>query len=406
MTPFADAPSWSRAVIKVGSQLVAPDGRGCSTAHLLGIAQFVHRSRRQGRDVVIVSSGAVAAGLAAVPNAPDPGHLTIAQKQAFAAIGQSRLMQHWSRLFDVPCAQVLLTYDDVQRRARYVNAQNTLDELLSMGVLPIVNENDTVATEELKVGDNDNLAAYVSVLTGADLLIICSDVDGFYDADPRTVSDARLLPVVEQIDAEIFAMAGDAPRGVSTGGMRTKVEAADKATSRGIDTVLVNGTKSDALDALSNGTVRGTLFRRSDAPLSARKHWMLHALPASGTVTVDAGAAAALQERGASLLPSGITGVDGDFAQGDAVEIVADLETHSDDEPSDSRSDARENEPKARIGEPKIRVIGKGITQHGASDLRRIRGRQSHELADVLGDATAADVVIHRDDLVLRGGGS
>jgi glutamate 5-kinase len=389
MTSFAEAPSWSRAVIKVGSQLVAPGGRGCSTAHLLGIAQFVHRSREQGRDVVIVSSGAVAAGLAAVPSAPDPGHLTIAQKQAFAAIGQSRLMQHWSRLFDVTCAQVLLTYDDVQRRSRYVNAQNTLNELLMMGVLPIVNENDTVATEELKVGDNDNLAAYVAVLTGADVLIICSDVDGLYDADPRTVPGAQLRPVVDQIDAEIFAMAGDAPRGVSTGGMRTKVEAADKATSRGIDTVLLNGTKSEALNALLSGTVRGTLFRKSDAPLSARKHWMLHALPASGTVTVDAGAAAALQERGASLLPSGITHVDGDFAQGDAVQIVVEPSGEREDDQSDSAG--------------RVPVIGKGITQYGASDLRRIRGRQSHELADVLGDATAADVVIHRDDLVLRG---
>jgi glutamate 5-kinase len=396
MTTFAEAPGWSRAVIKVGSHLVAPDRRGCSTAHLLGIAQFVHRSREQGRDVVIVSSGAVAAGLAAVPNAPDPGHLTIAQKQAFAAIGQSRLMQHWSRLFDVPCAQVLLTYDDVQRRSRYVNAQNTLNELLSMGVLPIVNENDTVATEELKVGDNDNLAAYVAVLAGADLLIICSDVDGLYDADPRTTPNAQFLPVVDQIDARVFAMAGGAPRGVSTGGMRTKVEAADKATSRGIDTVLVNGTKPEALGALLSGTVRGTLFRKSDAPLSARKHWMLHAVPASGTVTVDAGAAAALQERGASLLPSGITRVDGDFAQGDAVEIIRDPGESGDTERSDSGHVAHE-------GEPQVRIIGKGITQYGASDLRRIRGRQSHELPDVLGDTTAADVVIHRDDLVLRG---
>lgn len=386
---FADAPDWSRAVVKVGSQLVAPAGRGCSTAHLLGIAQFVNRSRRQGRDVVIVSSGAVAAGLATRPGAAGPGHLTIAQKQAYAAIGQSRLMQHWSRLFDVPCAQVLLTYDDVQRRARYVNAQNTLDELLAMGVLPIVNENDTVATEELKVGDNDNLAAYVSVLVGADLLIICSDVDGLYDADPRTTPDARLLPVVDRIDASIFAVAGDAPKGVSTGGMRTKVEAADKATSRGIDTVLVNGTTPDALDALSEGTVRGTLFRKSDAPLSARKHWMLHALPSSGTVTVDAGAVAALRGRGASLLPSGITDVDGDFAQGDAVDIV-----HRDGSSADTTS--------ADTTSAGTRRIGKGITQYGASDLRRIRGRQSHELPDLLGDATAADVVIHRDDLVLQ----
>lgn len=372
---FADTPDWSRAVIKVGSQLVAPDGRGCRTAHLLGIAQFIHRSRQDGREVVLVSSGAVAAGLATDPDAPAADRLSIPQKQAYAAIGQSRLMRHWSRLFDVSCAQVLLTYDDVQRRTRYVNAQNTLSTLLDMGVLPIINENDTVATEELKVGDNDNLAAYVAVLTDADLLIICSDVDGLYDADPRTHDDATLMPVVETVDEEILAMAGDAPRGVSTGGMRTKVEAAEKATSRGVNTVLVNGTTPDALRALADGTVRGTLFRRSDTPLSARKHWMLHALPSAGTVEVDAGAAAALREQGASLLPSGITKVTGTFARGDAVDVVAGGER-----------------------------IAKGMTQYGSDDLRRIRGRQSHELPDLLDDgASATDYVIHRDDLVLRG---
>jgi len=371
---FAPAPSWSRAVIKVGSQLVAPDGRGCSTAHLLGIAQFIQRHRRGGQDVILVSSGAVAAGLSTNPTAPTADQLSIPQKQAYAAIGQSRLMQHWSRLFDVPCAQMLLTYDDLQRRNRYVNAQNTVSELLEMGVLPVVNENDTVATEELRVGDNDNLAAYVAVLADADLLIICSDVDGLYDADPRVHNDASLVPVVETIDREILAMAGAARSGISTGGMRTKLQAAEKATQRGVNTVLLNGRTTDPLDALSEGTVRGTLFKRSTSPLPARKHWMLHALPSAGRVVIDAGAAQALTERGASLLPSGIVDVTGRFARGDAVDIVADG-----------------------------KAIAKGVTQYGTDDLRRIRGAQSYEVPDILeADANPTDYVIHRDDLVLR----
>ena len=371
-------PTWSRAVVKVGSQIVAPDGRGCSTTHLLAIARFVMESRRAGKEVVIVSSGAVAAGLAAQNRPANAARLTIPEKQALAAIGQSRLMQHWSRLFDDPCAQMLLTYDDLQRRTRYVNAKNTLGTLLEMGALPIVNENDTVATEELQVGDNDNLAAYVAVLSEVDLLVICSDVDGLYDADPRTHPDASLIPVVTAIDEDVYAMAGGASRGVSTGGMRTKVEAADKATARGVDTVLINGTRPAALDALRHGTVDGTLFRRAANPLPARKHWMMHALPAAGRIVVDDGAARALREQGASLLPAGIVSVDGSFARGDAVEVVA------------------------RSGDA-TQTLAKGITQYGSADLRRIRGLQSHELSDALdADAGLTDYVIHRNDMVVQ----
>jgi glutamate 5-kinase len=367
-------PDWRRAVVKVGSALVAPDERGCSTTHLLPIARFILESRRQGKEVILVSSGAVAAGLADQGPAGSGAGLSIPERQALAAIGQPLLMAHWRRLFDAPCAQVLLTYDDLQRRSRFVNAKNTIDELLERGALPIVNENDTVAVEELKVGDNDNLAAYVAVLAGADLLVICSDVDGLYTADPHDDPQAEHLPVVERITDEVRAMVGGAHRDVATGGMRTKLEAAEKATDRGIDTVLVNGEKADHLDALRRGEMPGTLFRRAEEPLSARKHWMLHALPAAGRVAVDAGAARALRQEGASLLPSGIVSVDGDFARGEAVEVVENGE-----------------------GRP----LGKGIVQYGAADLERIRGRQSHAIAKVLGDAPA-DYAIHRDDLVVR----
>jgi len=368
-------PDWDRAVVKVGSALIAPDNRGCSTTHLLPIARFIIESRRQGKEVILVSSGAVAAGLAEQNRDASTG-LSIPERQALAAIGQPLLMAHWRRLFDVPCAQVLLTYDDLQRRSRFVNAKNTIQELLDRDTLPIVNENDTVATEELQVGDNDNLAAYVSVLAEADLLVICSDVDGLYDADPRRHPDAERLPVVDRITDEIYDMVGGANRAVARGGMRTKVEAAEKATDRGIDTVLVNGTKGDHLDALGRGEMPGTLFRRAEQPLSARKHWMLHALPTAGRIVVDEGAAQALRSSGASLLPSGVISVEGSFAQGDAVEVMV----------------ATDDGPTPRIA--------KGITQYGTDALRRIQGRQTHALEEILGDVPA-DHVIHRDDLVL-----
>jgi glutamate 5-kinase len=373
--PAPALPDWDRAVVKVGSALVAPDDRGCSTTHLLPIARFVIESRRQGKEVILVSSGAVAAGLAEQDRDGPGTGLSIPERQALAAIGQPQLMAHWRRLFDVPCAQVLLTYDDLQRRARFVNAKNTIQELLDRGTLPIVNENDTVAVEELKVGDNDNLAAYVAVLAEADLLVICSDVDGLYTADPHDDPGAERLPVVDEITDEIYEMVSGAHRAVATGGMQTKVEAAEKATDRGIDTVLVNGTNGDHLDALGRGEMPGTLFRRVERPLSARKHWMLHALSTAGRVVIDAGAAEALRGQGASLLPSGVVRVEGDFARGDAVEVVAD-------------------------GEDDSAPIAKGIAQYGADDLDRIRGRQSHALTEIL-DEAPADYVIHRDDLVL-----
>lgn len=377
-TPATPLPNWKRAVIKVGSALIAPDGRGCSTTHALAIARFIIESHAQGREVILVSSGAVAAGLATQPEKQATMSRTIPEKQALAAIGQSLLMAHWNRLFDVPCAQILLTYDDLYHRTRFNNARNTIAELLAMGTLPIVNENDTVAVDELKVGDNDNLAAHVAVLAEADLLIICSDIDGLYDADPRANPDARFIPVIERVDEQVFAMAGGANHPTATGGMRTKLQAAEKATARGIHTVILNGTKGSTLEALHEGTLHGTLFRATEAPLDARKHWMLHAVPSAGRIFVDAGAASALRQRGASLLPSGIVGVDGGFARGDAVEVA--VEDHG-----------------------RAEVIGKGITQYGARDLGQLCGRQSHEIEAVLG-YTHTPHVIRRDDLVLIDG--
>ncbi len=359
---------WSRAVVKVGSALVAPDGAP-SDRHLGAIARFVVESRTAGREVVVVSSGAVAAGLAAVGGRRPR---TIPEKQALAAIGQPRLMGHWGRLLDAPAAQVLLTHDDLVHRDRFLNARTTLAELLARGVVPVVNENDTVAVDELKVGDNDNLAAHVAVLAEADLLVILTDVDGLFDADPRTTASARLVPAVDRVDARVHAMAGGAGTDAGTGGMRTKLQAAEKATSRGIDTLLVNGTDAGRLAALAEGQLHGTLFRALAPPLPAKKHWLLHATPVAGRVVVDAGAAEAVCRRGASLLASGVVAVAGDFGRGEPVEVA--------DEAG--------------------RVLARGIARYAAHELARVRGRQSGELEAVLGYA-GPSAVVHRDDLAL-----
>ena len=363
-------PLWKRAVIKVGSNLIAPEGQRLSMRHLLPIARFISEARAQGRDVVLVSSGAVAAGRALL------GHfetLGIPAKQALAALGQPLMFDAWSRLFDAPCAQVLLAYDDLQNRRRFVNAKNTLRELLRLGVLPIVNENDSVAVDELRVGDNDNLAAHVAVLVDADILIILSDIDGLFDADPRQSPNAHLISHVETLDAAVFAFAGGSGSTVGTGGMRTKLEAASKASARGIATVIANGRRAEVLEQLGRGECPGTLFKPAGSQVSAKDHWMRHALASQGRVSVDAGAATALRERGASLLPAGLRDVQGQFRAGDAIEV-------------------------ALIDEPQ--AFAKGIAQYDAAELRRIAGHSSAAFAALLG-YEGPETVIHRDDLVL-----
>jgi glutamate 5-kinase len=367
--------SWKRAVIKVGSALITDGGRGCSTKHLLPLAGFIIESRNQKKEIIVVSSGAVASGLSTQAKLIGKKQRTIPEKQALAAIGQPLLMANWNRFFDFPCAQLLLTYDDIHSRKRFVNAKNTLMKLLEMGTLPIVNENDTVAVDELKVGDNDNLAAHVAVLAEADLLIICSDIDGLYDADPRHSTEAKLITLVEKIDSKIQNLAKGSQNPLATGGMKTKIAAAEKATSRGIDTIIINGTVHENFNRLAKGQVYGTLFRRIKNPIAGKKHWMLHGLPNAGCVIVDHGAANALCHKGASLLPSGILDVQGNFAQGDAVLVI---------------TQEKENSIE----------IAKGITQYGSRDLNKIKGCKSKEISSLLGFFISEEV-IHRDDLVI-----
>lgn len=360
--------SWQRAVIKVGSALIAPDGDRCSGKYLLAIAQFITASREQGKDVILVSSGSVAAGRQQLSVKHRP---SIAEKQAMAAIGQTQMMANWARFFDFPCAQLLLTYDDLHDRTRYVNIKNTLRELLNNEALPIINENDTVAVNELKVGDNDNLAAYAALVAGADTLIICSDIDGLYDADPRKKKNASLISEVHSITPEIHALAGGAGTSVGTGGMQTKIQAAEKCAQSGIQTLIVNGSKSKAFEHLLDGKVAGTVFRPESTQQGARHKWLRHTLKSTGRIQVDEGASRALMQRGASLLPSGIQSIEGRFNSGDAVEVFY-----------------------------QDQAIAKGLALYSSADLQQIKGQHSESIEPILGYSLGHEV-IHRDDLVL-----
>jgi len=373
--PFAEQtlPTWKRAVLKVGSSLLANEGEGLSPRHALNLAQFVSSSLLAGREVVIVSSGAVAAGRGLLHRKPAAG-VAMAERQALAALGQAQLIGLWQRFFERPVAQVLLTHDDLRNRRRYLNARATLQELLALGALPVINENDTVSVDELKLGDNDNLAAVVAALIDADALFIATDIDGFYSANPRTHADARPILDVEALTPAFFAMAGGAGSGVGTGGMHTKLEAAAKAAAAGIETFLFNGTRAETLSALAAGYLRGTRFRPAQNRLAARKYWLRNVPVETGAILVDAGAAGAVRERGASLLPGGVVGAEGDFRRGDMVEV--------------------------RLREGGDDCIARGVSQYSAIDIRRIARRHSREIEVILGYSYGENVV-HRDDLVV-----
>jgi len=360
-------PTWRRAVLKVGSNLLTAGGQQLSPQHARGLADFVLASREQGREVVIVSSGAVAAGRARVHE--DAGGLVA--RQALAALGQTRMVALWQELLGAtPVAQVLLAHDDLRNRRRYLNARNTLLELLRLTAVPVINENDTVAVEELKLGDNDNLAAIVAALVDADLLLIASDVDGLYDSHPLLNSNAKPVETVAAVTPDILAMAGEAGSMRGTGGMHTKLQAATKAANAGITTVLFNGTHEETVALLSAGSFRGTRFAAASSRLAARKYWLRHAPGSAGRIRIDAGAARALTG-GKSLLPGGIIGVDGEFQRGDIVEIVCDQ-----------------------------RTVARGLVQYNAGEVRRLAGKQSREIETLLG-FSYGDEILHRNDLVV-----
>lgn len=366
--PAQALPPWRRAVLKVGSSLLAAEGGGLSPRFALGLAQFVLASRQAGREVVIVSSGAVAAGRAVLPRAGDAAP-TMAAKQALAALGQGQLIALWQRFFEAPVAQVLLTHDDLRNRRRYLNARSALLELLRLGAVPVVNENDTVAVDELKLGDNDNLAAAVASLVDADLLLIATDIGGLYSGHPGRDPAARPVARLAAISPAVLAIAGDAGA-LGTGGMRTKLEAAAKAANAGVATALFSGRDAATVAALGQGRLHGTLVDAQGSRLRARKQWLRHA-PATGAVEIDEGACAALL-RGASLLPGGVRAVAGDFHRGDVIDVRAVDGT----------------------------LLARGQAQYSAQDGARIAGRHSREIAAVLG-FRYDEAMIHRDDLVL-----
>jgi glutamate 5-kinase len=308
--------NWKRIVVKVGSTLIAPHGKGCSSHYLLSIAQFIVRCRTQGIEVVLVSSGSVAAGSHLFP---DEVEKTIAIKKAMAAAGQTDMMATWDKLFDFSTAQILLTRCDLRDRERYVSVKDTIVSLLQYGVLPIVNENDTIVTDKLKVGDNDNLSAIVAAAADADALVICSDIDGLYDKNPHKHDDAVLMPCVTKIDAEIYAMADGATSALGTGGMITKVQAAEKATLHGIDTYIVNGFNEQSFDMLLNGDNPGTHFSSDPSPMKEHLHWMTHTSTAQGEVIVEDDFTAKLDAQSECLTSEDLVEVKGDFAVGDTI---------------------------------------------------------------------------------------
>lgn len=372
--PEHNLPAWRRAVLKVGSNLLAADGGGLTPIYAQALAGFISASQRAGREVVLVSSGAVAAGRALLRTRTAPGP-ELAAKQALAALGQAPMIALWQSLSEQPVAQVLLTHDDLRNRRRYLNARATLRELLMLGVLPVVNENDTVAVDELKLGDNDNLAAIVAALVDADLLLIASDVDALYNADPRRDPTAEPIGHVPQLTAQIIAMAGGSGTTVGTGGMRTKLQAAEKAAAAGIPTALFSGRELATVKALEEGQLRGTLIEVAGNRMQARKYWLRHAPTGSGRISVDAGAVRALTGGRASLLPGGILDVAGEFHRGDLIEIV----------------DAQD------------RPVARGLCQYGAAEVRRLVGRHSRDIASILG-YSYGDEIVHRDDLATIAG--
>ncbi|RAO75345.1 glutamate 5-kinase [Dyella jiangningensis] len=360
---------WRRAVLKVGSNLLAADGGGLTTRYAEALAAFITASRAVGRQVVLVSSGAVAAGRAQL-RAHAPFGSDLAARQALAALGQAPMIALWQSLSPRPVAQVLLTHDDLRNRRRYLNARATLRELLALDVLPVVNENDTVAVDELKLGDNDNLAAIVAALVDADLLLIASDIDALYSADPRLDASATPITRVDALTPEVLAMAGGSGSTVGTGGMRTKLEAAAKASAAGIPTALFSGRDPTAAGLLGEGQLRGTLFAAGRSRMQARKYWLRHAPAAPGRIHVDAGAVRALAGGRASLLPGGVLEVSGEFHRGDLVEIVDGAGRH----------------------------VARGLSQYGVAEARRLAGKHSREIESLLGYSYGAEIV-HRDDL-------
>ncbi|MDM8000986.1 MAG: glutamate 5-kinase [Dehalococcoidia bacterium] len=367
---------YQRLVIKLGTNLLTGGTGSLDIPTMSGLVDQVAQLHREGREIVLVSSGAIAAGRDKL--AADRDRRDIPFRQILAAVGQGRLMRTYEDLFDrhgIVVAQALLTKRELSHRAGYLNARNTIMSLLSLRVVPIINENDVVATDEIKeekFGDNDNLSAMVANLLDADLLILLSDVPGLYTADPRKNPDAQLIPVVEKIDASIESMAGGAGTSRGTGGMATKIEAAKLATRSGIAVVITEGSIPNVITRLAEGESIGTLFLPTATRVESRQRWMISRLASRGKIVIDDGAAAALRKRKGSLLPAGIRDTEKEFRRGDMVDIV----------------DQQGNR------------VACGMSNYSAAEIQIIKGAQSRQIMSLLGYEYGAEVV-HRNNLVV-----
>jgi glutamate 5-kinase len=362
-----------RVVVKVGSQILSSE-RGIEEARLRELARELAELHDRKKEIVVVSSGAVAAGMTKLGRREKPK--TIPEKQALAAVGQIKLMalyeRHFSK-FDKSVAQVLLTHEDLANRQRYINAKHTFKMLLESSIIPIVNENDTVAVEEMKFGDNDRLSALVATLLEADLLVILSDVEGLYDKDPRGHMDARLIPLITEPKGLSESIAGSSLSPAGTGGIVTKLDAAENAAVAGIPTVIASGIQSGVLSKVfAEEQSCGTLILPEVNRLTSRKHWIAYNLKTAGEIVVDQGAHDAVVQKGKSLLPSGLKEVRGVFGVGECVRCV-DLEG---------------------------REFARGLVNYSAQELNQIKGLHTSRIEKVLG-YKAYDEIIHRDDLVV-----
>jgi glutamate 5-kinase len=364
---------YDRIVVKLGTSVLTGGTRRLDRANMVEIVRQCADLYRRGTDIIICTSGAIAVGQECLDIADTPE--TITEKQMLAAVGQSRLMLVWERLFDIydiQVGQMLLTGADLKDRQRFLNARDAMETLLQHGIVPVINENDAVATEEIKVGDNDNLSAFVVLLAEADALILLTDQPGLFTDDPRANPDAELISEVRTIDETVHEVAGGSTSGLGIGGMTTKLQAADVARRAGADVMIASGHASEVIQRIFAGEQVGTRFPAVDTPLESRKRWIFAGSSSNTRITVDAGAARALRRDGSSLLPVGIVEVTGEFERGDTVFIEG----------------------------PEGEEIARGITRYGSEDLAQIQGCQSTEIREQLGYDYGA-VAVHRDDMIL-----
>jgi len=367
-----------RIVVKIGTSVLTDGSRSLSAPRMVDLARQCAELQQQGHEVILCTSGAIAAGRDRLAHPELPA--TVATKQMLAAVGQGQLMGMWERFFEIyglVVGQILLTHGDVASRHRFLNAQDSLQTLLEHRIIPVINENDAVATEEIKIGDNDNLSALVAVLADADLLILLTDQRGLFTADPRDDPSAELISEVRVIDDRLRALAGDSRTGLGVGGMVTKLEAAATARRSGTEVVIAQGDLPDALVRLVAGEELGTRFVALDTPPENRKRWVLAGVVSSGHIVVDHGAARALCEQGRSLLPAGIVAVEGNFERGDTVSIV------------------EQDGTRGINGE-----IARGVVRYPSHDLERIKGRHSDAIEAELGYTYGA-AAVHRNDMIL-----